>query len=56
MTNLFQSWVPLGTTFRTYSAATIAKAQDAVVRLIVVMNKEPPGWINTNRILRLNFF
>jgi|LakMenEpi03Aug12_release.lakeMendotaPanAssembly.Ray.scaffolds.fasta_scaffold1695291_1 hypothetical protein len=41
--NLFQSWVPRGTTFRMYSAPQMARAQEAVVLFKVVMNKDPPG-------------
>lgn len=44
--NLFHSWVPWGTRFKRYSAAMIPSAHDAVVRLRVVKNIEPPGFEN----------
>lgn len=42
LTNLSQSWLPLGT-MRSASAATMARAYDSLVLLMVVMKREPPG-------------
>lgn len=44
VTNLFQSWVPFGTTFKIRSAAIIPPSHEGKVLLIVVRNIEPPGF------------
>ena len=58
VTNLFQSWVPGFTNLKRYSAPTIAAAYEKTVWLIVVITREPPGWVNKINCLNanINFF